>query len=223
MKIENIKLGNMKRVNDALKEIESCNENIKVLKSKIDDEKEKRDELNNFIYSLKTNIKTQIILARFAYIKSFKDFKFDIFYSILDSAYLTIQIYMSEYIIHIRDEDWISIYQSRPEKFLQRLQYDNTNDSLIIVYGDRSTEYYSLATALLLYVCKNIKQIKNYTKNLDERMDTLLKNYLTATEFLLCTLSSQFPREIRYIIANKILFFNNKKIEKRKRENETGE
>ncbi len=198
----------MKQVNDALKEIENCNENIKVLKSKIDAEREKRDELNHFIYSLKTNIKKQIILARFAYIKSFKEFKFDMFSSTLNSTSIEIQIEisMSEYKIYIREEDWISIYQLRLKKFLHRLQYDNTNDSLIIVYGDRSTKLDFSATELLLYVCRNFKQIKNYTKNLDERMDTLLKNYLTATEFLLCTLSSQFPREIRYIIANKILF-----------------
>lgn len=216
-------LGNMKRVNDALKEIESCNENIKVLQSKINDEKEKRDELNNFIYSLKTNIKKQIILARFVYIKSFKDFKFDIFSPGLHTKFVEIKLFRSEYTITIHDEDSIYVSQPRPHKFFHKLQYDNAKDSLIIVSGDRSTKLDFSATELLLYVCRNFKQIKHYTNNLDERMDTLFKNYLTATEFLLCTLSSQFPREIRYIIANKILFFNNKKIEKRKRENETGE
>ncbi len=58
------------------------------------------------------------------------------------------------------------------------------------------------------YVSKNYSIIDNKISRLKYKIDTtdLYDNYFLAIQFLLCS-TKYFPKEIRYIIANKILFF----------------
>lgn len=166
-----------------------------LIKSKI------RNEKMVLVETFKTNIIIQIILARFKFIKKFKEFKF---YTpnLSLRQYICIELEDdSGILIHI-DNQYVEVYKNR------RIINYKKNPQYLKKIAFESPE-------LVIYICDNYDKIVDYNINLKKRREIIYKNYLKATEFLLCT-KKYFPRDIRYIIANKILFFlfftiNNKK------------
>lgn len=223
----------MRNVGSLIKLLEEYDEDYKgyeyekkLLCEKMDDVLLKKSEILGEVSKLKREVKLKIFRAKYKF-GCLKEFN-----NISSCSYL-IWFTVSNISYYIYNDNMIKIIVSSGNytNFTYYLRYNpNTNDIILEHEDYKNPNHHENYLEFFKFVCKNYKTVEKYVSSIENRIDSLFDNYLLAIEFLLCTISrpsasSSFPRDIRYIIANKILFFlflEKTKIEKRKKKKDGG-
>lgn len=223
----------MRNVGSLIKLLEEYDEDYKgyeyekkLLCEKMDDVLLKKSEILGEVSKLKREVKLKILRAKYKFgcLKELND---------IISYRSPIRISISNITYSIFDTNIINIivHSGNYTNFNYSLRYNPNTNNIVIENEDyKNPNHHENYLEFFKFVCKNYKTVEKYVSSIENRMDSLFDNYLLAIEFLLCTISrpsasSSFPRDIRYIIANKILFFlflEKTKIEKRKKKKDGG-
>ncbi len=195
------------------KEIDEYDDEIKnyeyeqsLIRDKIKDVRIKQRIIVNKIYALRCELKVKILTAKYKFscLKEFNN---------INSGYNNIILTKSNIIYNMYNNNKIDIivYTGQTKNCEYSLLYNADSIVLDDTYYKKynNPDHYTDYIELFKFIFKNFHAIKNYLSSVIIRLDNLLNNYILAIEFLLCTLSRPpllFPKDIRHIIANKILF-----------------
>ncbi len=204
MKIKNEKRKKMRNVGKLRKLLEEYDEDYKgyeyekkLLCKKMDDVYSKKSKILCKINKLKHELKLKILSAKYKFgcLKEFDEIYYHSHSIGISVSYISYSLYDYKRIRIVTDN------------YIYYLNYNsNTNDIVIENGDDKNPKYHENYIEFFKFVYKNYKAFEKYVYSIENRIDSLFDNYLLAIEFLLCT-RLFFPRDIRHIIANKILFF----------------
>ncbi len=194
------------------KEIDEYDDEIKnyeyeqsLVCDKIEDVRIKQQIILNKIYKLRCEIKVKILTAKykFSYLKEFNNINISYHYITLTKSNIIYNMY--------NNTINIIVYTGQNMNYEYSLLYNADSIVLDDTYYKKynNPDHYTDYIELFKFIFKNFQAIKKYIRSVTNRLDKLFNNYILAIEFLLCTLSRPpllFPKDIRHIIANKILF-----------------